>query len=367
MVMGDAIEKLKAEIALDGGLAVYEYFGFQIGGPKRQKSNPFRTETTVSFDIFRGKDKKIRYKDHGDDTYCGDCWRFVEQITGASKADSFRILLDIYGIEQAREKAVAMPPRAPKPAAPAEMPDRKIGHIAFRPFSEEEAAFFEAKTGAPMSIVETVFQAVSSFSYEGMKANENMKFMFAATIIPGQCYKLYAPKAEHRPAWMPAKTLFFPGLAPAKEKNPEYFYSIGRIPRNAPFLLVGGESDYIAATAMGIAAYTLGAEVSRIPEAMQEEIVWEEAEMFVCFDTDFTGEYHSRLLQNHGARRIELPLEHQLWRFEEKSGLWKYAIDGQLYPQPGTDGLHTKPEKNDICDAIALGIDLRSIFATLKP
>lgn len=139
-----------------------------------------------------------------------------------------------------------------------------------------------------------------------------------------------------------------------KDNNAE----MGTVPQNAAIILVATQSDYIAATELGFSAYTFGTAVAKLPKVFTEEIARKKAILYVCYGTDFSGEYHARILEKD-AIRIELPLEHQLWRFDPATGKWKHT-DGNTYQQAGTDGLTEIPTHSTLCDAIALGHDMHA-------
>jgi hypothetical protein len=362
-------------IASDGGLAVFQYYGF---APSRrpQKTNPFRQERTSSFFVIE-KFGKILFKDFGDDTFKGDCRKFVQLYENLDNEQVWQILAQIYGIGDFqisdfgfKKAKIQTPKKTDLPPS-----EKKLIEIKFKEFSAEELDFWWKKGFIDLKTLQNnQVQSVLSFKLqieEGkIREFQNLSFVFAYEIVPNEAYKLYMPKPAYR-VYAQAKTVFLPNLEPARAKFGEnYAYSFGlqTLDNQQPIILCGGEPDCLALKSAGYNAFTLGDERASIPEFVlkslkaspqpppkEGELIppspsgrggvglyspsfgggWGEAcggRLSVLYDTDFTGLKNSYLLaKKYHCQRFVLPkLKKQTSRYAEK------------------------PDKNDLCDYLNL-------------
>ncbi|NJO00286.1 MAG: DEAD/DEAH box helicase family protein [Bacteroidia bacterium] len=337
---------LEQAIAKDGGLAVFQHYGFE---PSRraQKVNPFREERTSSFFVTRCYGKII-FKDFGDDEVKGDCWKFVKRYENADNRQAFQILCRIYGLNGADFwRPSPVPRRSKKPFSDRKKnqePDfhKKIIDISFKDFSEDELAFWQQKGGVDLKTLQA--NQVKSVSFLKLQTGPwhfqqfgNVHFVFAIEIVPNQTYKLYMPEAGYR-IYGKSKTIFLPNLEAARsEIDPNYAYAFGldTLRPNEPVIICAGEADCLALKAAGYNAFTLGDERSTIPDFILKklkdqgiDLLASPQEHAVLYDTDYTGLKASQeLARRYGFQQWSLPK------------LKKQIRKGQ-----------PKPHYNDFCD-----------------
>ncbi len=341
-------QALQTAILQDGGEAVFRHYGFT---PSRrpQRINPFREERTSSFYI-TAKFGKVIFKDFGDDSIKGDCRKFVELYEHVDYAQAFRILCQIYGLADFQIEARPAPvkKKSPKKTKPSEPHfSKKLLHIEFKDFSEEELEFWKQKGQIDLNTLQSnrVF-SVRAFQVqtEENRSREfvNLSFVFAYEIVPGQAYKLYMPKPAYR-VYAPAKTVFLPSLEPAREAFGQaysYCFGLDTICAQKPLILCAGEPDCLALKSAGYNAFTLGDERGKIPDFVMEQL---KARGFkgkegnhpflsVVYDTDYTGlKAAQQLADTYGCQRLLLP---------------------KLFQQKSKEA--PKPQQNDICDYLNL-------------
>ncbi len=352
-------------IASDGGLAVFQYYGF---APSRrpQKTNPFRQERTSSFFVIE-KFGKILFKDFGDDTFKGDCRKFVQLYENLDNEQVWQILAQIYGIGDFKISDFGLKKAKIQASKKTDLPtsEKKLIEIKFKEFSAEELdfwwqkGFIDAKT-----LQKNQVQSVLSFKIQTengkIREFQNLSFVFAYEIVPNEAYKLYMPKPAYR-VYAQAKTVFLPNLETARAKfgeNYAYSFGIQTLDNQQPIILCGGEPDCLALKSAGYNAFTIGDERASIPEFVLKNLPPAPSEgdcltpnlspkergtnpppsegtggrLAVLYDTDFTGLKNSYLLaKKYNCQRFVLPkLKKQTTRYAEK------------------------PDKNDLCDYLNL-------------
>ncbi|MCS7027485.1 MAG: DEAD/DEAH box helicase family protein [Bacteroidia bacterium] len=333
----DLWQALQNAISQDGGLAVYRYYGFEPS-TKPQPFNPFREERTSSFFITKKFGKYI-FKDFGDDSIKGDCFKFVKLYQNTNNKQAFRILCQIYNLIETDE-SINKPTYAPKKQAKKtnidKTTEKELLNISFKPFADEELAFWQKKGLVSKEMLEANgVKSVQSFSLKiGQKVRHftNLHFIFAYEIIPQKCYKLYMPKAKYR-IYAPSKTIFLPNLQPARQvlgENYAYHFGLQTLDFSKEIILCGGEPDCLALKSLGYNAFTLGAESATIPDFVWQKILEKQPHpnIKVLYDTDFTGMTNGqKLAQTYHFQQIILP---KLFQQNQKQ-------------QP-------KPTLNDLCD-----------------
>ena len=337
-------QKLNHLVQQDGGLLVFEYYGY-TPSRRAQKTNPFRNEKTSSFFITE-KFGKIIFKDFGDDSFKGDCWKFVQLFEKCNYQQSLEILAKIYGIgytqiHTTNRSRTRLPKKEKRKQA-----SKKLLEIQFKEFSNEELQFWQNKGNIDLTtLMKNKVQSVKSFKiqYSEGQVREyvNLSFIFSYEIVPNEAYKLYMPKSAYR-VYGQAKTVFLPNLDPARKKiHPEYTYHFGMetLDKNLPTILCAGEPDCLALKAAGYNAFTLGDERANLPEYIQQKLQSDIPNastnlenLSVLYDTDYTGLKSSLILaQKYGIQRLVLP---------------------KLKKQKSSD--HPKPTHNDVCDYLGI-------------
>ncbi len=342
--------RLDHAISQDGGLAVFQHYGFEPSS-RAQKVNPFREERTSSFYVVQ-KYGKIIFKDFGDDQFKGDCRKFVQLYEQVDYRRSFEILCYIYQLDSTIQVSTSQPSFrkvAPKSKKRTLNKQKELLSIELDRPNTKELAYWKTKGNVdPDTLQENGVQAVRSFSIKDQTGRtrhfQNLNFVFAYEIVPLKAYKLYMPLAEHR-VYSRSKTVFLPSLAPAREVFGEtynYSFGIDTLDPKQPFLLCAGEADCLALKSAGYNAFTLGDERSKIPSSVldllrQRGLNPEESSHAVLYDTDFTGlQASSRLAKQHNYLQLILPKLPKQFKREEP-----------------------KPKQNDVCDYLqAYGLDV---------
>jgi hypothetical protein len=326
-------------ISADGGLAVFQHYGF---APSRrpQKVNPFRQERTSSFFVIE-KSGKIFFKDFGDDTYKGDCKKFIQFYENLDNESIWPILAQIYGLGNFGISDFSLK-RNKIQSAPKELKktSKRLLDIQFKDFSAEELDFWWRKGFIDLKTLEiNQVKSLQSFKIqtEEGKIQEfvNLSFVFAYEIITNEVYKLYMPKPAYR-VYAKAKTVFLPNLDLAREKfgeNYTYSFGINTLDLQKPLILCGGEPDCLALKSAGFNAFTLGDERSNIPDYIQQKIYTSTNQSIsVLYDTDYTGLKNSYLL----AKKLD----------------YQRFVLPKLAKQ--TTRTADKPIYNDLCDYLNL-------------
>lgn len=330
-------ESLNRAIAQDGGLSVFEHYGFSPS-KRPQPENPFRNERTSSFFITQ-KNGSVFFKDFGDDSIKGDCRKFVQLYENCDYPEAFVKLCQIYGLIEG-----ASPSRKPRKIGKAKpnKPEfaKVLREIQFKDFSQDELDYWQDKGGISLEVLQAEgLRSVQSFTLEvapdKFQSFENLKYVFAYEIVPHKSYKLYQPKAAYR-FYAPSKTVFLPNLDAAKQTfGKDYSYSFGldslRVGEKA--ILCGGEADCLALKAMGYNAFTLGNERGSIPLYIKQQLKAKQiSQLSVLYDTDFTGlQAAQKLAKQENCQVLTLP---------------------KLEQQKSRD--LPKPQANDFCDYLKL-------------
>lgn len=328
----------------DGGLAAFRYYGFEPSN-KAQKINPFREERTSSFYIIR-KYGKIIFKDFGDDSIKGDARKFVQLYERLDAKQTFQRLCEIYNLAEISLpiKKLNQRPKDNSKKTPEKF-RKELIDIKFRDFSKEELEFWLKKGNINQETlkangVKSVLSFAVSVAPEKVKKFTNLSFVFAFEIVKNKAYKLYMPRPEKR-AYAPSKTVFLPGLAPARETlGDDYTYSFGieSLEAGKASILCAGEADCLALKSAGYNAFTLGDERASLPpfvlRQLNEKLFPEKKKTAgelirsVIYDNDLTG----------------LKASYDLSK--------KYHIPQLILPKLGRQFRKTdpKPLENDICD-----------------
>lgn len=335
----DLWQALQSAMSQDGGLAVYRYYGFEPSS-QAQPFNPFREERTSSFFITKKFGKYI-FKDFGDDSIKGDCFKFVKLYQNVDSKQAFRILCHIYNLAEIDESILSYIPKNKKQAKnthkqEVETTEKILQNITFKPFSAEELAFWQQKGNISKEALEANHvKSVLSFSLkigQETKHFTNLRFVFAYEIVPQQCYKLYMPKKEYR-VYAQSKTVFLPNLQPARQvfgQNYSYHFGLNTLDFSKEIILCGGEPDCLALKSLGYNAFTLGSEVAKIPDFIWQKIIEKQPKpnLKILYDTDFTGMTNGqKLAKTYHFTQLILP---------------------KLFQQ--TQKQQPKPVLNDLCD-----------------
>jgi archaellum biogenesis ATPase FlaH len=292
--------------------------------------NPLYADSKASCNVyFDRRSGCYRFKDFGNDSYCGDCFSFVGYMKGLNcnnSGDFVEILKTInrdlsLGLDDSNNPSGAFVPTKStrKPESPKTLESSKTPELSQQPeapkkvkpysvvqqpFSAKETAFWQQ-----YGITAEVLKNYRVFSLREFKSEnkEGKPFTFTALdnepifgYVGKRYVKIYRPFSEIR--------FLYGGLLPDN-----YCFGLEQLPAKGDTLFVtGGEKDVLSLVSHGFHAICFNSETSNIPQNIIRKLSYRFKHIILLYDTDKTGEAaslkHECELQNLGVKRLLLPL-----------------------------------------------------------
>lgn len=311
------IDKNEILSLTQGGLNVFShYLGFEINLHRNFRS-PFYEDKRASCHIYYDKKTSVyKFYDHGDPTYCGDCFWFVATLLGLNVKSSFPEVVEAIvqslglhslckGESPRKTQAVPVPKQDTQREAYAHKPEERPFEFELQPFDENLLNYW-----AHYGIFEDtlrLFRVRSLKRYESI-SGEGKPFELHSTptepifVYVGSGYvKIYRPHS--------AKLRFLYG---GRMPSP-YCFGMEQLPTKGDMLFItGGEKDVLSLSAHGFHAICFNSETAQISENIIESLSLRFRHIILLYDADETGVRESNRqaeqLSDYKVLLLNLPL-----------------------------------------------------------
>ena len=293
----------------NGGFDVFVHYMGECCS-KKVFRNPFREDTSPSCSIHLRKGSDRFYlKDFGDDSWSGDCFRFVAMLNGLDVRNDFVKILHIID-EELNLFVLDNAPvsyHQPVKVVPTVEPPKESRIISFTPkyrnFNKFELAYWQSY-GIMLDTLERYdVRSLSSCSFE--RADGTSFTISSSKEIPMFCYllnsgtgiKVYRPGVQIG-RFLYAGNLPYPyvfgldqlDLSVAK---PAYPFLDSEQFRKSVLFITGGEKDVLSLAAHGFNAICLNSESAKTPLTLMKKLLDVYTLIVFLYDVDDSGKRYS--------------------------------------------------------------------------
>ncbi|KGN92458.1 bifunctional DNA primase/helicase [Porphyromonas canoris] len=311
------IDKNEILSLTQGGLNVFShYLGFEINLHRNFRS-PFYDDKRASCHIYYDRKTSVyKFYDHGNPTYCGDCFWFVATLLGLNVKSSFPEVMEaivqslgLYSLckgESPRStQAVPSSKHAPQRVVCTHKSEERPYDFEIQPFDDNLLNYW-----SHYGIFEDtlrLFRVRCLKRYESVSGEGNPFELNSTPTEPIFAYvgsgyvKIYRPHS--------AKLRFLYG---GRMPSP-YCFGMEQLPTKGDMLFItGGEKDVLSLSAHGFHAICFNSETAQIPENIIESLSLRFRHIILLYDADETGIRESNRqaeqLSDYKVLQLSLPL-----------------------------------------------------------
>lgn len=295
----------------NGGFDVFVHYMGECCS-KKVFRNPFREDTSPSCSIHLRKGcDRFYLKDFGDDSWSGDCFRFVAMLNGLDVKNDFVKILHIID-EELNLFVLDDAPVSYQPtvkAVPTVEPPKESRIISFTPkyrnFNKYELAYWQ-KYGIALDILLRYHvRSLSSCSFErtdgtSFTINSSKDIpMFCYLLNSGTGIKVYRPGVQIG-RFLYAGNLPYPYIFGLNQLDlsipkPSYPFLDKEQFHKSVLFITGGEKDVLSLAAHGFNAICFSSESVKTPLALIKKLVDVYTLIVFLYDVDEPGKRYSAL------------------------------------------------------------------------
>lgn len=305
------------------GLDVFKHylpFPFRVG---RNFLNPLYEDTKASCNVYFDRNgNQYKLKDYGNDSYSGDCFHFVGEVSGTDcrQASGFIEILKKINTDLGLRLEETKTTSNNKPVL-VKTTDLKIQQdtdtetqylkqvkpfsIKTKNFSGTELDFWKQYGISPEILAK--YQVVSLMEFCSVNNDSRTYKIISSSVEPVFAYqgkryvKLYRPFSNIRFQY-------------AGDFGDKYCFGLEQLPAKGNVLFItGGEKDVMSLVSKGFYAICFNSETSNIPQNIIRKLTYRFKHIILLYDCDKTGleasAKHYQQLSAFKVKRMTLPLK----------------------------------------------------------
>lgn len=311
------IDKNEILSLTQGGLNVFShYLGFEVNLHRNFRS-PFYEDKRASCHIYYDRETSVyKFYDHGNPTYCGDCFWFVATLMGLNVKSNFPEVIEaivqrlgLHLVDRRDGSSVQQQASNSKHSLQnglhTQRTEERPYEFELQPFDDDLLNYW-----SHYGIFEDtlrLFRVRSLKCYKSVSSEGKPFELHSTPSEPIFAYvgcgyvKIYRPHS--------AKLRFLYG---GRMPNP-YCFGMEQLPTKGDMLFItGGEKDVLSLSAHGFHAICFNSETAQIPESIIESLSLRFRHIILLYDADETGIRESNRqaeqLSDYKVLLLHLPL-----------------------------------------------------------